>query len=128
MAEWTKVVTHPFGLAAFSLFLVFLLASHRTKAANRRLHTVFIVMAFIALLGGISLAFRQLSIQTSGSEKIDQRSQALPPVGPTTVERRENPPSSIQQSTHGANSPAIADVEGNVTIIMKEPDKSNSGK
>jgi hypothetical protein len=128
MSEWTKVMTHPFGLAAFALFLVFLLVSRTTKATHKPwLNRMFVLMAFIALLGGIGLAYQRTSTPALPSGEIAQPSQSPTSQGPTdprpASEARQNLPPSIQQSTRGPNSPAIADVKGDVTIIIKEPNK-----
>jgi predicted PurR-regulated permease PerM len=127
ISEWIKVVTHPFGLAAFSLFLVFLLVSRTTKAAkNRWLQVSFILMAFVTLLGGIGLAYRQISLPTSLPEKISAPLKVSPDS--TTVPEIKQMQPSIQQSTKGSNSPAIADVKGDVTIITEGQTKAESSK
>jgi len=60
MQEWTKVVTHPLGLAGFALFLVFsLLARAKRRDERRWIFPVSLVMAVFALVGGLSLAYRQ---------------------------------------------------------------------
>jgi len=128
MSEWTKVVTHPFGLAAFALFLVFLLVSRTTNATDKPwLNMMFILMAFVALVGGIGLAYWQTSTPAPLPGGIAQPSQA-PPDLRAPPETQESLTPSIQQSTKGPHSPAIADVKGDVTIIIKEPIKSQSSK
>jgi hypothetical protein len=127
MSEWIKVVTHPIGLAAFSLSLVFLLVSRTNKTAkNRWLQVSFILMAFVTLIGGIGLAYRQISMPTSPPEKIGEPLKVSPDS--TAVPEIKQTPPSIQQSTKGSNSPAIADVKGNVTVIMKQSNKTESSK
>ena len=128
MSEWTKIVTHPFGLAAFALFLVFLLISRTTNATHKPwLNRMFVLMAFIALLGGIGLAYQRTSTSALPSDEMTQPSQSPKSQAPTDPrppsDVQQDLPPSIQQSTRGPNSPAIADVKGDVTIIIKEPNK-----
>jgi len=60
MQDWTKVVTHPLGLAGFALFLVFSLVARVKRRDERRwIFPVSLVMAVLALGGGLSLAYRQ---------------------------------------------------------------------
>lgn len=62
MPDWTKVVTEPLGLAGFALFLVFGLLSRLKGKDERRWLPLFSgVLAFVALLGGLGIAFFRLS-------------------------------------------------------------------
>lgn len=61
-AEWIKVVTHPIGIAAFALFLVFLVLTRTKKTDERRwLTPAFVILAIISLLGGFLLTFQEVS-------------------------------------------------------------------
>ena len=121
MTEWIKVVTHPIGLVAFSLWLVFFLASRTKVLKNKGLERSFIVMAFISLLGGLGLAYWQTYKSPTTEE------HAAPAQSTTTSGTNQNN-TSIQQSTEGANSPAVADVKGDVNIILKGQDGSQPSK
>jgi hypothetical protein len=58
MGEWTKVVTQPLGLAGFALFLIFGLVARVKRNDERRwISFVSIVMAVVALVGGLGLAY-----------------------------------------------------------------------
>jgi hypothetical protein len=82
MQEWVKVVVQPLGLAGFALFLVFGLIARAKRADERKgLSRAALAMAFVALAGGLCLAFLKergqeaakpaapqvQSIQTNGS-------------------------------------------------------------
>ena len=114
MTAWTEVVTHPLGLAGFALFLVFaFLAKIKRRDERRWLIPFSLAMAMIALLAGLALAYWQS--REPGTPVGVQPSAATPsPIQPQP---------SIQQETHGDASPAVADVEGNVTITITPPDK-----
>jgi anti-sigma-K factor RskA len=108
MDKWTEVVTDPLGLAGFTLFLVFSLFARRyRKVRSHWLAPTFFIMALVTLAATLYIAYVQ---------HISQR-----------TERAEKPPAlSIEQETHGSQSSAVADVEGNVVIIQKnEPEKEN---
>lgn len=56
MDKWITVVKYPLGLAGFVLFVVFILLTRRqTETQPVWMRASFIVMAFIALLGGLWL-------------------------------------------------------------------------
>lgn len=58
MQEWVKVVVQPLGLAGFALFLVFgLIARAKRNDQRKWLSTAAVSMAFVALVGGMTLAF-----------------------------------------------------------------------
>lgn len=108
MHEWTKVVTSPLGFAGFALFLVFgFLARQKRPRERRWLSRVATVMAFVALLGGISLAYLQARNSSS---------------------TRERP--NVIQSSSGPGSPNVHDVKGPVTInvdqSVNQPENSKS--
>ena len=97
MSKWAEVVVHPLGLAGFALFLVFMLLAGTMRRSERRwVVPVAVAMAVIGLVGGLGLAYWQ--------------------------GREPGTPVGVQQETHGDASPAVADVEGNVTITITQPD------
>lgn len=111
MSDWTKVVTNPLGLAGFALFLVFgFLAKLKQRDVRRWLAPVAIVMAVIALVAGLSLAYVQV--------------RRLPPVSPVRTQSTPAPcqQQNIQfdQKTPGAGSPAVNCVQGPVTITVDQ--------
>lgn len=117
MTEWTKVITHPLGLAGFALFILFLSLTKKTVYRQPRwLKVIFATMAFIALIGGLYLAYErnrpEIStgqiVNTSGSSK-----EAEPGAEPVRIE----------QTTKGPNSPAVAGVKGDVKITIEQQEK-----
>jgi len=60
MEAWTKVIVHPLGLVGFALFLVLLLLrKHNSETNQPWIGHVFMLMALIALVGGLGLAYYQ---------------------------------------------------------------------
>jgi prepilin signal peptidase PulO-like enzyme (type II secretory pathway) len=105
---WTQVITNPLGLAGFALFLVFsLLAKFGLKNKPGWMVVVAFMMALIALVGGLALAWKQHSAVDVNTESISKQ---------TTHSK---------QITHGAKSPAIQNVEGDVIINFSEEETSN---
>jgi hypothetical protein len=96
MNEWAKAVVHPLGLAGFALFLVFLFQS-RNKRSGSSIRLVFIAMSVVCLVGGLALAHQEL----------ETKQNPAPAATPSGV---------VQQITKGRNSPAVANVGGDVTI------------
>jgi len=94
-AEWIKVVTDPMGIAAFALFLVFLILSRTKKADERRwLAPVFVVLAIISLLGGFTVAFLT---RTTDIKTVETPSHVMPGL---------NVEGGINAETRGPNSAA----------------------
>lgn len=132
MSEWTKVVTHPLGLAGFALFLLFGYLA-RTKRSDRRrwLSPVAFALAGIALIGGLVLAYVQVPKPVAAPLQTDK------PPAPTQQQTDQ-----VQQTTTGQGSPAVQGVQGNVTITVdqngsntetqkpleKKPDTVDQGK
>ena len=105
---WTQVITNPLGLAGFALFLVFgLLAKFGLKNKPGWIIAVALVMALIALVGGLSLAWKQHTAVDINTESTS----------------RQTPHSN--QITHGDKSPAIQNVEGDVIINFNEEETGN---
>jgi hypothetical protein len=98
MTDWTKVVTHPLGLAGFALFLAF---SYIGKAKPQRapvwLTSSAYILALVALVGGIGLAYRD-----SG------HAITLPP---------SQTASDIHQTALGNSATNVAGVQGNVSVV-----------
>lgn len=108
MNEWTKIVTNPLGLAGFALFVVLLLVRSKVTRTDKSLFgRALIVMAIIALVGGIGLAYLQRS---------------TPAAKP---QLQEPSPNVIHQSTKGSRSPAVANVDGDVTITESSKTETN---
>jgi len=97
MQAWTKVVTDPLGLAGFALFLVFgIIARVGFSKKQRWLAVSAFAMAFVALVGGLALSW----VKTAST-----------PVTPSSA-------TTSTQTTHGAQSPAVQGVQGDVTITI----------
>jgi hypothetical protein len=103
MAPWIKVVTHPLGLAAFALFLVFaFLGNNRRSKRPAWLSTVAFGLSAVALVGGLTLAYR--SNETRGQHP---PSQTMP---------------SINQTAIGSANSNVAGVSGgDVSVRITEP-------
>jgi hypothetical protein len=70
MTNWTKAVTHPLGLAAFALALVFgLLGTYGAMTEHRWLLYTSVGLAAFTLIGGLTLAFYQSSNQKKRPSK-----------------------------------------------------------
>lgn len=140
MRGWAEVVSHPLGLAGFALFVVFWILGRWGAGANRWLAPAGVAMAFIALLGGLALAYRQVSspLQSPAPSELriapaaptpDREVLAVPGAAlPATPPAAPQPPpsklpavSKVEQHTSGAQSPAVAGVNGNVTISIDSP-------
>jgi hypothetical protein len=132
--KWIAVVTDPLGLVGFVLFLIFsLLATKRRSSHTTGLTAGFIILAAIALFGSLGLAYlrhRHLSDQLpparSAAPLSDPQPPSVPkavvPVAPSAARDRvdpSQPPTPVQQETHGSHSPAVGAVKGNVTITIQ---------
>jgi hypothetical protein len=122
MDGWTEIVTHPLGLAGFALFIVFsLLARMGSSGRWPWLAPAAVTMAFIALLGGLGLAFRQ-SHQTAVQEKPDRAAGEKPISTEDSQTPGQTPPgqpTTIQQQTSGSQSPAVSNIQGDVNITIQ---------
>ena len=100
MEKWVDAVTTPLGLAGFVIFLVFTyLTSKSVKTKPPWMVAVFVVLAITGVAGGIGLAFLEKQAETGASAD---------GIAPT-----------ITQETTGESSPAISNVEGDVTITIQ---------
>lgn len=109
--DWSKVVIYPLGLVAFALILIFKMV---TKTDPRKI-SWFLIAALIffaiVVLGGLYLENKRIEIKA----KQEKSPQIL----------REY--TRVQQETHGAGSPAVQGVQGNVNIITTDQ-KENTKK
>jgi len=111
--EWIKVIGDPLGLTGFVLFLVFgLLAKVKRRDERRWLFPAVLVMALIALFGGLSLAYLRTRPSTS------------PPTLPQSTSASQQQTNQVQQTSSGEGSPNVQGVEGGVTITIDQ----SSGK
>lgn len=107
-AAWVDVVTQPMGIAAFALFLVFLVLSRSSKSEERSwLMPTFISLAVISLLGGLALSFI----------KVHQE-----PVPNGNQSNGNNPTIIIHADTNGDYSPVIGTIGGDANIGNITPD------
>jgi hypothetical protein len=116
MTEWAKVITHPLGLAGFTLFIVFSLLIRRTTNRQPRwLKVIFTTMALIALIGGLFLAYERnkAEISTASQEQTLKSPQSS----------KEPEAVTIELTTKGPNSPAVAGVKGDVKITIEQQQK-----
>ena len=113
MNAWIKVLTHPLGLAGFALFLVFTLVAKAKQRSERRwLSPAAVLIALVALLGGLSLDYRQLSIDTQSTPKVG--------TSPAQASAPLQQPVLVDQHTTGPGSPAVNGVTGDVTITVDQ--------
>lgn len=108
MNDWTKVVTNPLGLAGFALFLVFsVLARVKRQDERRWLSPLAMTAAFVALLGGLAIAYVHVPMPPTRSAETSK--------APSQQQTDE-----VKQSTRGAGSPAVQGVHGDVTITIDQ--------
>ena len=111
MSDWTKVVTHPLGLAGFALFLVFgYLARAKQNAERRWLSPAALALAVIALAGGLLIAYKQIP---KPSPQPIQTIQIQPPA-------KQQTSGNVQQTSTGEGSPNLQGVQGDVTITVDQ--------
>ena len=119
MGAWTKVVTHPLGLAGFALFLVFgYLAKAKRNDERRWLAPAAVVLALAALAGGILLSYVQ------GPKPLPQPAQAVQAASPSKQQTNSN----VQQTSTGEGSPNVQGVQGDVTITVDQSTGKTSTK
>jgi hypothetical protein len=112
MPDWTKVVTEPLGLTGFALFLVFgLLSKLKGKDERRWLPVLAGALAFVALLGGLGIAFFQ----------VERNSAVSAPI------TNPHPASAIQTgdiTTTGNASPVVVGSTGQVTVHVDQSEEA----
>jgi len=107
MAPLTKVVTEPLGLVGFVLSLLFAyLAKLKRKDERRWLSPVAAVLAAIALLGGLAIAY--------------SKAARAPSAVPQNAGRERNQRNRVEQVSVGAGSPNVQGVQGNVSITIDQ--------
>ena len=126
--DWTKIVTHPLGLAAFALALIFGVAGVKLQDRQRPWFLpAAIIIAVIVMICCFFLANRQIVAekelaqpQTSTSES-PQNSHNRPSSTSHEPAEAQHPASAtVHQETHGSGSPAIQGVQGDVTINVDQ--------
>jgi hypothetical protein len=111
MNLWTKVVTHPLGLAGFVLFLIFgYLARSKRQNEHRWLAPVAFAIATVALIGGLFLAYVEVPKPPPPSVQISQ------PAAPAPQQTNQQ----VQQTSTGNGSPNVQGVQGDVTITVDQ--------
>ena len=121
--DWTSVVSHPLGVVAFTLALVFGVAGVKLQGRQRPwfLPTALVLAAF-TLLGCLYLAHRQIlaekvpikNFPTAASEQTSLTPAKLKGQTPNTA------PTMSHQETHGSGSPAVQGVHGDVKITVDQ--------
>lgn len=112
VGEWTKVLINPLGLAGYVLFLLFGAMAHAKRKDERRwIVPTALIAAVVALLGGLSLAYRNVAQQTLRPSKA-ATARATP--SESIPSRQENDHS--QQISTGDKSANIQGVQGDVTL------------
>lgn len=131
--DFKEMITHPLGLAGFALALVFgVLSTRLRRTAPPWWPTVAILLAAVALIGGLLLAYIEPSVsttpvehQTASSERPVKATEAKPSIVPS--ERRVKGTPSVE--TKGDCSPAIVDSKtGDIKIDCKNLNASEQAK
>lgn len=121
VSSWTSVVTDPLGIVGFVLFLVFgMLAKLKSRHERRWVSRASIVLASVALVGGLSLAYIKLKRESAAP----LRSQPSQPTSSSSNQSIE---------VHGDNNNVVGvsgvKTEGDLTINAgQSPDKIQSRK
>lgn len=124
MDKWITVVKYPLGLTGFALFVVLILLTRRqTETQPVWVRASFIVMAFIALLGGLWLEHDRNRTSPLPAEKTSAQQKPLSePKDQTEIsQQKTSGANQIDQKTRGPGSPAIANTGGDVTITITNP-------
>lgn len=126
MSDWTRVVTDPLGIAGFALFLVFgLLARLKAGRERRWLSRASIILASVALLGGLSLAYIRLTreMATAGKSQVPQQSTSSPPTkgGP-------GQPITVTGNDNAVVGVSNVETKGNLTINADQGSDSTQTK
>jgi len=109
---WIKVVTHPLGLAAFALFLVFTVVARRSRGRGPAwIVRGFFAMAWVTLIGGLVLAYLQVQKATQP---------------PATVNQQHI--DQVNQQSSGSGAVNAAGVQGSVTTNNGQPQRQDSQK
>ena len=130
MPSTIAVVTHPLAFCAYVLFLIFGLAASKQK--NRQHFSwAAVFMAFVALAGGLSLAWRQVE-KSMPTETASAKSDGTIAKAPASIPEPTIAPPTRKATNHSiqtslaAQSPNVSDVSGNVGIRYGSPVAGNS--
>lgn len=108
MTEWSKVLIHPLGLIGFVLFLLFGLLGRAKRNAERRwILPVALAAAAVALLGGIGLAYWEVTNQN----------RAPVASSPSSASPSQQVNKANQATTSGNNSPIVEDTQSSSVSI-----------
>jgi hypothetical protein len=105
------VITDPIGLAGFALFLVFRLVAKKGKKPQWLASGAY-VMAFLALAGGITLAYFRIRA-TASQTPPSSTSPSQPPAASTANQQNIG---EIKQQSSGNAAVNAAGVQGPVTV------------
>jgi hypothetical protein len=121
MKDWSSVITHPLGLAAYALASVFgLLAAFGPTDKYPWLLPVAVTMACVTLVGGLALAFKGAYTQSTIEPSPAPKSA---PSAKRKATPKPAPAAGITQHTKGDQSPNVADVGGHVDITYGESER-----
>lgn len=123
MDKWDLTVTHPYGLAALllSLLFYFIAARRRGWKESRLMNYIFGVLAAGVLVGGLALARREI-LKPKPSPKVEQRfgaARSALPAKPPAPPPDASPPARLRKRT--AESPPASGV--NQPAKPHEPDE-----
>jgi hypothetical protein len=118
--EWTKILVHPLGLVGYVLSLLFgSLSRVRRRDERRWILPLTLALAIIALLGGLGLAYRDVSGKVRQTVIVP-----APKPEPTLQQQNDHP----QQSSTGNNSPNLQGIQGNVKLAYGEDSTTEAQK
>jgi hypothetical protein len=100
MSSWAKIVIYPLGLAGFALLLLYRFSQTASVPT-----WVLPVGTFIALLGGLFLAYSDRSKRSTKTGDPDRSADTPPSTAPL-----------VKQVSRGDQSPNIANVQKDVRI------------
>lgn len=123
ISEWTKVIVNPLGLAGFVLFLLFgALARAKRKDERRWILPTALIAACVALVGGLSLAYRDVAHRAT---KPNASATAIAPAQKLTSQQQND---HSQQSSTGDSSPNIQGIQGSVSVTYGSGAQTNPKK
>lgn len=122
MNEWAKVVSHPLGLAGFVILALLLFFTNR-QTSNQPVwvRASFLIMVFIALIGGLCLAYISTTSPTAEKTAATQEPLPRPNAHEEISQQKTSGDNKVDQKTTGPGSPAIANTTGDVTIRVTNP-------
>lgn len=116
--RWIEVVTHPLGLAAFALALVFGVIGLKLQERKRPWFLpLSIFLAAITIIAGLYIDYIQ--IKPIPLSKIQTTQQQISSANKSTSTESDSKKIIVNQHTTGSASPAIQGVHGNVNINTK---------